>query len=254
MPLENPSTIIGLVDADGAGGGRAGESDEWSLILQLAGWRHPGAAVVAGERCCEMPASEADVDSLMDRITAYTIIEAEIDGSSTAEMTKLRRIVRIGVSDPELEQLAARLQEPVLLDDPTLGRLEYSRRFGEFEGRVEWCGRVVTVSLRSDRPDDPPAALETAARLFADQAEWDRRVREYAVEKLLPLKNGSWLEEDEAELSADAFLSKMTLETISVEESGEFSFWHDDGDLFWGHSIAISGSLSEGLTDADIPG
>jgi hypothetical protein len=29
---------------------------------------------------------------------------------------------------------------------------------------------------------------------------------------------------------------------------------HDDGDLFWGHSIQVTGTLDEGPTDADISG
>jgi hypothetical protein len=32
---------------------------------------------------------------------------------------------------------------------------------------------------------------------------------------------------------------------------GAFEFWHNDGDLFWGHSILIVGSLEEGLTDGE---
>ncbi len=46
----------------------------------------------------------------------------------------------------------------------------------------------------------------------------------------------------------------MSLASISVSEEGSFSFWHSDGDLFWGHSIMIAGNLTDGLTDADIPG
>lgn len=46
----------------------------------------------------------------------------------------------------------------------------------------------------------------------------------------------------------------MKLEAITVRPNGEFEFWHDDGDLFWGHSILISGDLNHGLEDADIPG
>jgi hypothetical protein len=96
--------------------------------------------------------------------------------------------------------------------------------------------------------------LEAARRLFAEQAEWHRRVREYAVDRLLPLKNDSWLDEDDEEMSAAEFLSRMRLTSISVDETGDLTFWHDDGDLFWGHAIQVSGSLSNGLTDADIPG
>lgn len=46
----------------------------------------------------------------------------------------------------------------------------------------------------------------------------------------------------------------MKLESISIQPNGEFEFWHNDGDLFYGHSIQISGSLEKGLTHSDIPG
>ena len=46
----------------------------------------------------------------------------------------------------------------------------------------------------------------------------------------------------------------MKIESITVHPDGGFEFWHNDGDLFWGHSILISGSLVEGPNSADIPG
>jgi hypothetical protein len=46
----------------------------------------------------------------------------------------------------------------------------------------------------------------------------------------------------------------MTLESITVTPDGSFDFWHNDGDLFYGHSIQVSGNLSQGPTHADIPG
>ena len=46
----------------------------------------------------------------------------------------------------------------------------------------------------------------------------------------------------------------MKLESISVRNNGSFDFWHNDGDLFWGHSIQISGNLTDGPKRADIPG
>lgn len=254
MPRETPSTIIGLVDAGGAGGGSIGGTGRWSLIFHLAGWRHPGSAIEVGKVRCSMPVPEADLRPLMDRVAAYSIVEAEIDGRPAAGEMEVRRLVRIGASDPDLEQLAARLREPIILDPPILGRLEYSRSLGEFEGRAAWCGREIAIELCCASPGDPAVALEAATRLFAEQAEWDRRAREYAVEELLPLKNDAWLGEGEAELSAAEFLSKMTLASISIDESGGFSFWYDGDDLFSGHAILISGDFSEGITAADILG
>jgi hypothetical protein len=46
----------------------------------------------------------------------------------------------------------------------------------------------------------------------------------------------------------------MRLTSITVGHGGRFTFWHEDGDLFWGHSITVSGTLAKGPTDADIPG
>jgi hypothetical protein len=71
---------------------------------------------------------------------------------------------------------------------------------------------------------------------------------------LLNLKNDNWLDDGEDEVTAEQFIEAMRLESIAVYPDGSFVFWHQDGDLFWGHSIQICGSLSEGLTDADIPG
>jgi hypothetical protein len=189
----------------------------------------------------------------MDLIGPFSIVEAEID-ESTSAVSRLRRIVQASARDSELEQLASQLQRPIVLHDATLGRLEYDRKYGWFAGRAEWCGKAVGISLSCTHPENPTAVLEAAKRLFTGQLQWQRRVREYAVEKLLPLKNDSWLDEDDEEMSADGFLSKMSLESISVDESGDIAFWHDDGEVFWGHAILISGNVSVGLTDADIPG
>ena len=50
--------IIGLVDAGGSGGGSVGQSDQWSLIFNLAGWRYPGSEVVIGNRRLRFPGSQ----------------------------------------------------------------------------------------------------------------------------------------------------------------------------------------------------
>jgi hypothetical protein len=39
------------------------------------------------------------------------------------------------------------------------------------------------------------AAMEVARALWKGQKEWARRIEDYAVQELLPLKNESWLVE-----------------------------------------------------------
>jgi hypothetical protein len=112
----------------------------------------------------------------------------------------------------------------------------------------------VSLNLAAKERGKVEEALKTAHSLWRSQDSWNRRIADYAVQELLPLKNDSWLGEGEAEVTAEQFKACMKLEAVTVNPDGSFEFWHNDGDLFWGHSIQISGSLSEGPTHADIPG
>ena len=96
--------------------------------------------------------------------------------------------------------------------------------------------------------------MESAHELFKLQQTWDARVRDYAVSELLELKNDTWLGEGETEFTPATFKAQMKLESISVDPAGGFEFWFNDGDLFWGHTILVSGTLTDGPNDAGIHG
>ena len=68
------------------------------------------------------------------------------------------------------------------------------------------------------------------------------------------LEEFDFLEEDEEELDAEKFEARLELESIEVRPDGEFCFWFEDGDLFWGHSITVEGTLEGGPEQADIQG
>ena len=97
-------------------------------------------------------------------------------------------------------------------------------------------------------------SLAVARQLWADQEGWQERITACAMKELLGLKNGTWLGDDEAEVSEQEFARRMILQTVSVDRDGSFEFWHDDGDLFFGHSIRVSGNLKDGPNDAGIEG
>ena len=119
---------------------------------------------------------------------------------------------------------------------------------------MKWVGGTIHLTLNVEDPDQIKPCLKVARGLWSQESSWKTRIEEYAVQMLLPLKNESWLGDDESELSPEEFKSKVTLQSISIYPDGDFEFWHHDGDLFWGHSIQVSGNLIEGPMDADIPG
>jgi hypothetical protein len=253
MPLISGNQLRGLVDALGSAGGSVGGTDRWSLVFHLAAWQDEGALRREKLRC-EMPVSKPALAEFMKLIRPYSIIEARIEDMTPKGAVVLEAVQVFAGEDRELNNVRNELLTPVRIDTPHFGVLELDRRFGDYVGQINWCGSNITLNLSCSDPKAPDAALAVAEALFSARENWSTHVKEFAADRLLSLKNDNWLQDDESELSRGEFISRMTLKEISIDESGSFTFWHADGDLFWGHTISVSGDITEGLKDADIPG
>lgn len=119
-----------------------------------------------------------------------------------------------------------------------------------FQGRGKWTDKKIELNFAVDQNGEIELGINTARILLNKQAEWDEKIKSYTAKKLLKLKNESWLDEDEKKLTSLQFKERMTVESIIFYEDGAFEFFFDDGNLFWGHSIQVSGSIQEGLTQA----
>ena len=253
-PVED---VIGVVAASGAGGWSE-EGDQWTLSFTLERWRVPPGPIKARPLSVRMTTSRDQFDSLRKPIRANAVIrirarvvEESVGGTPQAELLEL---LGLDDSDVEMNQVAIELQTPVVYEDAQFGQFTLDRRVNWYTARIEWNGGAIELTATPDESGSIDGALRVARALWNDQRQWANRITDYAVQELLPLKNGSWLDEDEPEVTADQFKTRMTLESITVEADGSFDFWHGDGDLFWGHLIRISGNLADGPTAADIPG
>lgn len=153
--------------------------------------------------------------------------------------------------DTQLEEIGQRLKEEnVVVQTERFGPLTRDWKLNCFNGQADWNGQVVSITIEADADFDLTNQLKTAEALFSDAKTWGQKVRQFAVQEKLELAN-QW---QEGYVSADEFLKRMALEAIWIYPEGHFDFYHTDGNLFRGHWILVSGSLKEGLTDADIAG
>lgn len=249
---------LGVVAPSGASGGKSADDELWTLTFTLDAWRIDPGDLQTRPLTIRRQVTDKELRRLRNLITPYTAIriKARVVADSLFESPQglLEAFVGIETSDAGLNEHAGQLHKPVTHEDPPLGVFTLDQRVDWFTAQAVWDGQPVSLNLSAKESAEVDEALKTAHALWESQEAWDRRVRDYAIQKLLPLKNDSWRDEDEVELSADQFEDRMTLEAITVYPDGSFDFWHRDGDLFWGHSIQISGSLLEGPTHADIPG
>jgi len=251
--------VLGLVGASGACGWPV-EGGRWTLSFGFETWKIPPGPWKQNHLRVDYVGTPEDFESLSSRIATYTVfrirarvVEESVFGTSVAELVEF---LGPDESDPELNQAAIDLQKPAVVTDRQFGELTLDRRVNWYTADTTWNGAAVALHLGVDPSGSLDGALATARSLWKDQARWAERIADYAVQRLLPVKNDSWLDEDEeeAELTPQDFRSLMDLDSISVSPDGSFEFWHDDGDMFLGHSILIRGDLDSGPTQADIAG
>ncbi len=250
--------VVGVIDASGAGGGNLRGDANWTLRFAFAAWYRDSSEVMTDELMIQRQVSREQLDQYMERIKPYTIVRARVRLAESTEYGGPHGLliddVEVIESDEKLDDWVIRLQEPVTFEDKVFGTLTLDRRLDWYEGRVEWQGELITLSVSAENDGDLEKSLATAYALWQSQDDWHKRIRYFAVKRLLELKNESWLEDDDTTISAEQFKDRMKLQSITVYPGGSFEFWHDDGDLFWGHAIAVDGTLSDGPTDAGIHG
>ncbi|MCI9027260.1 MAG: DUF2262 domain-containing protein, partial [Lawsonibacter sp.] len=158
--------------------------------------------------------------------------------------------------DPDLKAILEEQKKPVTFWEEGLGTFTLNRQVDWFETELDWLGGQ--ISLVFDVGEDRAGALQNAKALLADAGSWDKRVREYAADELLELANDWSQDMDEdggaVEVTREQFVERMELESIEVRADGSFQFWFGDGDLFYGHSIWVSGDLENGPNDAAMEG
>ena len=137
------------------------------------------------------------------------------------------------------------------LEHSAFGRFTFDERLDWFETKRDWLGQPVSVAL--GMATDGSTAVEDAARVFDQAAEWDTRARNLAAKDLLTTAN-EWRDDSEPPLTADDFRRRMTLESVTVHLGPYIQFYFNDGGLFAGHTIIATFDEEEGESWAEFAG
>lgn len=94
---------------------------------------------------------------------------------------------------------------------------------------------------------------------MAGQANWDGRLRDCAARDLLELANdwasdGAVRSVSRRRSPGGSSWSGWSQTPVQISGDGSFDFWFNDGALFWGHSIHVTGSLEGGPEKAEMEG
>lgn len=249
----DPTIVVGVVHPRGSAGVQF-KGKGWTLKFAFETWRGEDNILRENKLAITRQVTEEELRSYRKRIQPYAILSARLvfTGTSSAELIEL--LDENIDTDLALSQRATELLKPKTYEHERFGTFTLDRRVDKYEATTTWMDRTIELCLSATEEPDIQAVLQVAVEMWDKQTTWNQRISQFVVQDLLNIKNESWLEKGESELTPDEFISRMSLESIEVRPDKKFWFWYDDGDLFWGHAIGVRGNLLDGPTEAGIHG
>ena len=252
-------TILAVTGAEGWGGSRVQENGPWLATLELTAWKESDGEEAAQRGKFRLMALADDklLEYLRRRVLRDSVIQVDVRPNEDFTAFLMEELPQ-PVTDPEMKAILEEQKKPVSFWEEGLGTFVLNRSVGWFEAEADWLGQ--TVRLDFDKDEDRVDCLAHFHALMEGQQEWDQRVRAFAAEQLLELAN-DWEQEsagneerEPEEITAEQFMERMELDAVQIYGDGAFEFWFNDGDLFWGHAIHVTGSLDRGPEKAQMEG
>ena len=242
-------TILAVTGANGFGGGKAGKEKLWRASIGLTAWMEEDSPDIhRGEFVLSTIADDQLLEHLQRRVPRDFIIKFKGRVSEDGQRLLLLDLPEPAF-DPDLKAILEEQKKPVTFWEEGLGTFTLNRQVDWFETEVDWLGGQ--ISLVFDAGEDRAEVLQRAKTLLSGAADWDERIRAYAADDLLVSAN-DWAEDEE--ITREQFIQRMELESIEIRADGSFEFWFADGDMFYGHSIHVSGDMEHGPDDAAMEG
>ena len=140
---------------------------------------------------------------------------------------------------------------------PILG--DITQENGDGVARVSYGGRTIDIRIIVDEiPYD--ATVNVAASVVQHLTNLDTKAKQVAATELTDTYNNGWNEYDEVQddgtlkavenpkLTPEEFASKLTLSAVNVT-GNMLSFFYDDENMFWGHSVIVNSMDGVAFTD-----
>lgn len=248
-------TILAVTGANGFGGGKTHGDELWTISIGLTAWMEEDSPDIhKGEFVLSTVGDEQLLEILRRRAPRDFILKFKGRVSEDGQRLLLLDLPEPAF-DPDLKAILEEQKKPVTFWEEGLGTFTLNRQVDWFETEVDWLGGP--ISLVFDAGEDRAEVLQRARTLLAGAADWDKRIRAYAADDLLASAN-DWAEqmedEEPQEITREQFMDRMELESIEIRADGGFHFWFADGDMFYGHSIHVSGDLEHGPDEASMEG
>jgi len=168
----------------------------------------------------------------------------------------LVNIIEENVHNDDLLAVLAEYRKPVTITDKAMGEFFLDKNLSLFNGKINWCGKSVSVSLEVNINSKGTwtKAMKVLRSLHDNQEEQDVDFRTFITEQLVDSANDWRVEDDTKEITKKDFADRISLSELSITSSGEYTAYYDDDDIFANHAITVNGSIKNGMESANLAG
>ncbi|CRF31356.1 hypothetical protein BRSU_0041 [Brachyspira suanatina] len=166
----------------------------------------------------------------------------------------LEDIVDNDYKDDDLNIILEKYSKPIYYKDEELGDFELDKSINCFEKNMSWTYNN-DISVLFDDIDEElnKKSVDIIKKIFANKKDIDKKLKDYISENMLEDAN-NWNDDAEKHhISKEDFVKLIALTSITISED-IITFWFDDGDIFWGHSIVVESDYDFNFEDAHIEG
>lgn len=188
------------------------------------------------------------IDSHTDEIDSLSIIKVLVKPTIENGCNKfqLKKVLSKNINDKDLEKILEKIlekrKEPVYYNSKNIGQFILNRSIDWFEGKSIWKGKNIDIFFAGDL-NKINKTESNADKILSKQIEIDKYIKQEICKELLPLKNESWLDENEEKITEEEFVSKISLDSIIVNNEDDYVMNFYDGNIFWGHCIVVEANL-----------
>ena len=260
---KNVEELIIVTGPSGVSGGKAGGEKLWRASINLICFKSLITSEISREELnLSWLADDRELDLWREKIPSYSVHRVTVRRGKY-DMMMEEHLERIE-DDLELNRVIEEDKKPVYYSDSFFGEFSLEKTVKVFEKKINWVNRECILTFDLEEEEEMKTSLKVAENIYINMKEWDLKFREFAAKELLELSN-EWLEDekecmDENEsaqiesITKENFMKRMAIESISVRADGEFDVFFEDGGLFWGHCIIVSGNIDTGVSSAEMAG
>ena len=247
--------ILGMVDLQGCNEIKE-EQDEYSLAnIRFLFWKQEDGEEIYEEPATLVRKADFRLLQLLKKCAPKTaIVRCRVRRHQVEE----NRFLLVGnpqkIEDEQLGEKKEEFLKPEEYVVEGIGAMILDTSEEWFEIKTNWNQQNIELVIENSEEKILNMEAQILRYLFANLEEWVQKACDLAADVFLGIKNRDYLEVDEGEAPVDRenFLSRLELECVQVFCDGDFGFWFSDGNLFFGHQILVSGDLKDGVQEAEL--